>query len=248
MAQGLRALGRRIQDMVSGVCYVAGAEPIDIRRLISPLRYDVIVRQRFFTLLDDRRSLYDRDPEQFMTMAAQSPYRAWFDRVYCPRFQRGLLRNEAARDAAFRKRVKTSAELYFSFEKFGFIPKHKIILRTGCEMLPSDSGKLVSASIFPGDGCHRLALLLKNGVTQLAPEQYVVKVSPKYAPLDNTTLLLPALEMPTTEYAAFLSASFSDRRHDCLEDLLDTVARRNPRRLPELRQVIAADQRFLNAH
>jgi hypothetical protein len=237
-----------MQDIFSGVCYVDGTEPIDIRRLISPLRYDVIVRQRFFSLLDDQRRLYDQDRERFMAMAAQSPYRAWFDRVYCPRFQRRLLHSETARNRAFRKRVTASAKLYFSFEKFGFISKHKIILRTGCEMLPSDSGKQVSAAIFPGDGCHRLALLLGKGVTELAPEQYVVKVSPKYSPLDNTALLLAALEVPAAEYAAFLSASFSDGRHDCLEDLLDTVARRNPQRLPELRQIIAADQRSLHAH
>jgi hypothetical protein len=248
MRRTWRRLATAVQDLASGAHYVAGSEPIDIRRLISPLRYDVLVRKGFFDLLESERRLYERDPDGFAGMAARSSYHAWFEKVYCARFDPALLRDERARRAAFRKRVGASASLYFSFEKSGFLPRHRIVLRTGCEILPSDSGKPVSASIFAGDGCHRLALLLKRGCTHLEPEQYVVKVAPRYAPLDNTALLLEALELSASEYAAFISASFSSGRHDRLEALLEEVAARNPRRLGELERVIAADRLFLHAH
>ena len=247
MRRTWRRLAVAFRDLVSGAHYVAGTEPIDIPRLISPLRYDVLVRKGFFDLLESERHLYERDPDGFAAMAAGTSYRAWFEKVYCARFDRALLHNERARRAAFRRRVGASANLYFSFEKSGFLPKHKIVLRTGCEILPSDSGKPVSASIFVGDGCHRLALLLKQGCTRLEPEQYVVKVAARYAPLDNTALLLEALALSASEYAAFISASFSSGRHERLDALLEDVAARNPRRLGELERVIAADKLFLHA-
>jgi hypothetical protein len=112
-----------------------------------------------------------------MRIAAQCPYHTWFERVYCHRFDPGLLRNDDARWRAYCRRVQASARLYFSFEKHGFLPDHKITLRSGRRILASDSGKPVSARVFAGDGCHRLALLLKQGALVLKPGQYVVKVS-----------------------------------------------------------------------
>jgi hypothetical protein len=233
---------------MSGVCYIEGEAPVDIGRLISPLRYDVVVRKRFFDLLEDERSLYERHPARFVSIAAQPGYHAWFEKVYCLRFEPALLRNDAARRAAFRKRVQASARLYFSFEKQGFMTNRKVILRTGCEILPTTSGKLVSSNIFAGDGCHRLALLLKRGMKTLEPGQYVVKVSPQYSPLDNTGLLINALPLTIPDYAAFLSASYSTERHESLDDLLYAVGKHNPQRLIELKQVIAADLPSFRVH
>ncbi|HEY1383986.1 MAG TPA: hypothetical protein VGF43_10245 [Dongiaceae bacterium] len=233
---------------MSGVCYVDGEAPVDIERLISPLRYDVVVRKRFFDLLQDERALYERDPERFVSIAARSGYYTWFEKVYCRRFEPALLRNDPARRAAFRKRVHASARLYSSFEQHGFIANRRIILRTGCEILPADSGKLVSANIFAGDGCHRLALLLKSGIRTIEPAQYVLKVSPRYSPLDNTALLLNALPLSMPEYAAFLSASYSTGRHESLEELVDAVGTGRPQRLIELKQVIAADLPSFHVH
>jgi hypothetical protein len=224
------------------VTYREGIEPIDIQRLISPLRYDVLVRKNFFELLEREMRLYEHDFDRFMEIATQSPYRLWFDRVYCPRFQPALLLDDAAHEEAYRKRVKSSARLYASFERCGFLPDHKIILRSGREILPAESGKPVSAEIFAGDGCHRLALLLKQGARVLQPGQYVVKVVSRYSPLDNTALLLPGLNLSSPEYTAFISASFSDNCHNRLDDLLDDVAARSPWRLGELKQVISADR------
>ena len=233
------------RDLLLGARCVDGDEAIDIGRLISPLRYDVLVRKSFFDLLDVERRLYDQDFDRFMMIADQCSYRLWFERIYCARFDPDLLRTDAARRKAYRKRVKASAQLYFSFERHGFLPEHKITLRSGRQILASESGKPVSAKIFAGDGCHRLALLLKQGSAILRPEQYVVKVSSRYTPLDNTILLLKALGLSNSDYAAFIAASFSESHHDRLDELLNDVARHSPHRLDELKQVIAIDRSSL---
>jgi len=237
-----RRLAKPFQALLSEAFTVDGSEELDIPRLISPLRYDVLVRKSFFDLLARERSLYERDFDRFMEIASQCSYHTWFERIHCSRFDPGLLRNDTARQVAYRKRVKASGQLYFSFEKRGFLPEHKIVLRSGRQILPSDSGKSVSAQIFAGDGCHQLALLLKHGTTILRPQQYVVKVVPRYAPLDNTARLLGALDLANSDYAAFISASFSDSRHSRLDDLLDEVTARTPWRLGELKQVLAVDR------
>jgi hypothetical protein len=87
----------------------------------------------------------------------------------------------------------------------------------------------VSARIFAGDGCHRLALLLKQGTTILRPDQY------------------ETLDVSSPEYAAFISASFTDTHHNRLEDLLDDVAKRSPWRLGELREILSTDHPSLHA-
>jgi len=247
MRRTWRRLSAGCRDLLLGTRYVEGTDAIDIWRLISPLRYDVLVRKRFFDLLQQERRTYEHDFEGFMRIAAQCPYHTWFERVYCHRFDPGLLRNDDARWRAYCRRVQASARLYFSFEKHGFLPDHKITLRSGRRILASDSGKPVSARVFAGDGCHRLALLLKQGALVLKPGQYVVKVSNRYSPLDNTALLLNALGLSNSDYVAFISASFSERHHSRVEELLDDVAARSPWRLDELRQVLAADRLSLHA-
>jgi len=208
----------------------------------------VVVRKRFFDLLDAERVLYERSPERFVSIAAQSGYHTWFEKVYCTRFEPALLANDAARRAAFSRRVQASARLYLSFERHGFVAKHKIILRTGCEILPTSSGKSIATNVFAGDGCHRLALLLKRGIKTLEPAQYVVKVSPQYAPLDNTALLINALPLSMPDYVAFISASYGAGRHERLDALLYAVEMRSPQRLIELKQVIAADLPSFHIH
>jgi hypothetical protein len=247
MRRALQRLAARCGEVLAGARYVNGTEAIDIQRLISPLRYDVVVRKSFFDLLQRERRLYEQDFDSFMEIAERSSYRLWFDRVYCARFDSDLLRNDAAREAAYRKRVRASADLFASFERSGLVPGKKIVLRSGCEILPTDSGKTISAKIFAGDGCHRLALLLKSGATTLRPDQYVVKMVGRYSPLDNTALLLEALDLSSPEYVAFISASFTDKCHNRLEELLDDVATRSPRRLGELRQILSADHLLFHA-
>lgn len=241
MLGACRRLAARCKDFVSGCTYVDGTEAIDIERLISPLRYDVLVRKAFFALLDREWRAYDGDFHRFMEIADQCPYRLWFERVYCPRFKPALLRDPAARKKAYRKRVLASISLYSSYQQHGFLPDHKIVLRSGRAILPADSGKPVSAKVFPGDGCHRLALLLNDGATMLQPHQYLVKMAARYAPLDNTARLLHALPPTSSEYAAFISAAFTDSRHGCLNDLLEDVKAHAPWRLGELTQTISTD-------
>jgi 2-polyprenyl-3-methyl-5-hydroxy-6-metoxy-1,4-benzoquinol methylase len=227
--------------------YVDGVQPVDILGLISPLRYDVLVRREFFELLAAEEKLAREDFERFVALAGAGPYREWFERVYCVRFHPELIQNKAERDRAFRERVRRSAALYRSFRDAGFQAQHRITLKSGREILPSDSGKRVAAGLFVGDGCHRLALLLMSGATRLEPGQYRVKVKPRYAPLDNTLLLLPALGLTEKSYAAFVSHAFDERGHDSLAGLEKAVAARAPHRAAELREILSRDARYLHA-
>jgi 2-polyprenyl-3-methyl-5-hydroxy-6-metoxy-1,4-benzoquinol methylase len=225
---------------------VAGTKPVDILRLISPLRYDVVVRREFFELLAGEEKLAREDFDRFVALAGAGPYREWFERVYCVRFHPELNQKKAERDQAFRERVRRSVELYRSFRATGFQTDHPITLKSGRTILPSDSGKRVEADIFVGDGCHRLALLLMSGVTRLEPGQYRVKIKPRYAPLDNTILLLPALDLAEKRYAAFVSHAFDEIAHDSLAELEKAVAKRAPHRIEALRAILSRDARYLH--
>lgn len=226
--------------------YLGGREPVDIMRLVSPLRYDVMVRLAFFEQTAARERLVREDFERFLEEVASGPYRQWFERVYCVRFHPELIGRPGRAADAFRERVRRSVALYDSFRKQGFETRTPITLRSGRTIGPSDSGKRVAADLFVGDGCHRLALLLLSGATHLNPEQYRVKIKPSYTPIDNTLLLLPALGLDERRYAAFVSHAFGTVVHESLAALERDVATRAPERLPELRAILARDLPHLN--
>jgi hypothetical protein len=223
-----------------------GAEPVDIRKLISPLRYDVLVRKQFFELLADDEKLCINDFDRFVEKAKRSPYFDWFEKIYCFRFHPELVRDCAKRRSAFRERVRKSADLFYNFRKAGFLKSHRITLRSGRKILPSDSGKSVPSQLFVGDGCHRIALLLMNGTGRLDASQYRIKIEPRYTPLDNTILLLPGLRLPESEYAAFISWAFGDVEYYSLPSLRDAVKQHCPQRMDELSSITEQDIQFLN--
>ena len=79
-SQGFR---RRIPGLVR-LAYQPGREPIPIDHLVSPLRYDIVVRQRYLELVRERRSLAEEDFEAFMELSRRQPYFTWFTRVVIP--------------------------------------------------------------------------------------------------------------------------------------------------------------------
>jgi hypothetical protein len=214
-----------------------GSEPVNIRQLISPLRYDVIVRAQFFADLRRRR----RDPQEptasLREFALEQPYFMWFKYVETARFFPQFLDNPDQLLDRFFLRVDRAVATLRSYDSRGFDAQHPVTLAHTPGGTVSDSGLRLSNSLHIRDGCHRLALLLLDGGL-LQPQMY--RTHSVSAPLpDNTALLLPHLDLGSVEYANFLAPAFTTTEHGELSDLRTEVAERSPARLQEFDDVVA---------
>ena len=227
--------------------YQPGRESVRIDRLISPLRYDILVREKYFEVLRARRSLADKDFDAFMELSRQQPYFTYFIRVAIPSHRAEILGDDRRVEAAFERRVRASIELHDSFESTGYDRRRPIILRTGQRIEATATGKRPAQRIHAGDGCHRLACLRSAGVEVLQPDMYRLQVADVLTPRDDTVLLLRAMAISPTDYFSFLSLSYADRELRSEEALLDHIRSTDPDRLPELEQVIAVDAPLLAA-
>jgi len=227
--------------------YQPGGESVRIDRLISPLRYDILVREKYFEVLRARRSLADKDFDAFMELSRQQPYFTYFIRVAVPSHRPEILGDDSRMEAAFERRVRASIELHDSFESTGYDRRRPIILRTGQRIEATATGKRPAQRIHAGDGCHRLACLRSAGVEVLQPDMYRLQVADVLTPRDDTVLLLRAMAISPTDYFSFLSLSYADRELRSEEALLDHIRSTDPDRLPELEQVIAVDAPLLAA-
>lgn len=239
-----RRLGRRVRTALrpASETYREGTEPVAIDDLISPLRYDVLVRERHLALL---RELGPRPTEDLVAASRGTPYHLWFERIVVPTFFPRLAGDAEQTDAAFAERVAASADLLRRFEAGGFDRRHPITLRTGTTIQPTETGKRLRRTLYAGDGCHRLALLRLGGARELEPGTYRVSEAASYRPRDNTAILLRHLSVPEAEYAAFLSLSYATEPQRTLTGLLEHVAAHRADDLGELRRVIAHDQPLL---
>jgi hypothetical protein len=206
-----------------------GREGIEIVRLISPLRYDVVVRAQFF------RELRTRDIRQPLTVlpefALDHPYFTWFKHVESARFFPELLDDPQQVLQRYFSRVARAVATLDSFSSHGFDFRHPV----------TELGTEVSGTLHIKDGCHRLALLLMTG-RDLEPEMY--RSSRRHGRLlDNTALLLQHMEIPDGDYARFLSRGFLPREYSSLTDLRCAVARESPGRLSEYDQIVGAHDR-----
>lgn len=222
--------------------YRPGVHPVSIDRLISPLRYDIVVRADFFRFLEDRWEMLDQDFDACVSASRDHHYFAWFTEVHCRRLHPALLKDAATFDMAFRWRIRQSAELLYRFRTVGFAAWTPIVLHRGGRIGPCPTGKTVVRSLYAGDGCHRLALLRLTGRRWLSPEMYVVRTHRAYSPPDNTATLLQHLSIPEQEYVRFLSLGFSDSIHETRIGLLADVREHRPDRLPELKEVMRLDE------
>jgi hypothetical protein len=226
-----RAVRRPLNDV--------GVDTLDIGQLISPLRYDVVLRADFFRFLDANLDLYRRNFTGFSQRAREEPYFIWFERVAVPRFRPWL----AQKDRAvllyhYDERLRRSHALWMSFLKSGFDSRHPVTLRRAHPAARTDSGLHIDRLVHPGDGCHRLALLLASGEPLLRPKRYRIDRRPLRAVLDNTNLLVRALDLDEQPYARFLSLRYADHQHNDLHSLIRDVHARRPAALDELRSVI----------
>jgi len=225
----------------------AGERAVELTELISPLRYDILVRARFLQLLGERLDLVERDLDLIVRQALGGPYHTWFTAIALPRYRPRDAADERRRLTAFRERVRRSAELLASFRARGFDQRFPVLLRTSAPGSLTATGKAVPRPLYAGDGCHRLALLLAAGHRRLEPAWYRVRRDPLAAPIDNTHPLLGPLRIGTAEYHRFLSLGYAGggSSADAPADrqaLLRSVAVQRPDRLAELEQVLEIDE------
>ncbi|MGI8698515.1 MAG: hypothetical protein ACR2J0_05135 [Mycobacteriales bacterium] len=234
---------RRVLHAVERRTFRPATETLDLDELVSPLRYDVIVRAEYFDYLTERLDLYDADFDRYVAAATDTRYFTWFATVALKRYRPQRATDPSHVMAEFRARLRRSASLLRSFENEGFDPRYPVSVRTAVPGATTGTGKLVSRSYYPGDGCHRLALLVRAGQHTLPPSYYQVRRDPQRTVIDNTHSLIRDLRLTPEEYYRFLSKGYDDSTVSDAPSLLANVAERAPHRLSELRGVLAVDER-----
>jgi len=84
--------------------YRPGDEPVALAELVSPLRYDVLVRARFLERLAERLERVGGDLDGAVREGLEHPYHTWFTTIALPRYRPREAASERRRQAAFRER------------------------------------------------------------------------------------------------------------------------------------------------
>jgi hypothetical protein len=238
----LRRTRRRLVMAASPWKYRKGTVPLPIKWLISPLRYDVLVRLEFLRFHERHLDLYGTDFPAYLAKALDQPYFVWFREVLCRRRCPGLRDDRDGLVRAYEAKVRETAGLHRNYRERGFDRRDPIILRSGGKVLPTSTGKAIRRKMFVGDGCHRMALLMLDGAEILEPGHYRVRRYPAYEPLDNTHLLIGPLRLSRGEYYRYLSGGYTASTCEDRDMLLASVRKQEPARVAELEQVIAIDE------
>lgn len=242
---GFNRRARRLLRVCPGFSRLdEGRSPLDIGRLVSPLRFDVLVRQSFFEFVDAHPDVHD-DPAALARAARGHPYRVWFEAVAVHRIRPGARPPEV--EEAFRERIDKTLRLMRSFAERGFDDQYPIVLRTAGPEARTATGKRLAGRLYPSDGCHRLALLRWAGHRSVMPSWYQVRIEPGWEPPDNTATLMSLLGMSPSDYFEFLSLGYGTGVCSDEASLLDHVAAVAPDALEEVRRIVALDAHLLRA-
>lgn len=250
----LRALRRRSETARPGDV----ALPID--RLISPLRYDVLVRQEFLGLVEARLAAggsgrqadqADQDAflDAFLDEARSHAYHDWFASIAIRRLRAGAgpAPSPAVLDAEFRDRVAKTVRLAVAFREDGFDTRYPIMLRSAGPVARTTTGKTLHGRAFPADGCHRLALLRLSGFADLRPEWYRIVVDPRWSPPDNTGSLIATLGLTREQHTSFVALGYTDRPFTDPEALVDHLRAADPDRAREVQRLLQVDAPLLDS-
>lgn len=229
----------------AGAAEVPADEPVRIDDLVSPLRYDVLVRQRYLSLINESPELLEGDLGPLLELSRSHEYHAWFTAVVVPRFMPHLIGRDDEIAAAFERRVRATVELVRSVEESGLDRKRPITLRTGRRIQPTSTGKRLARRIYVRDGCHRLAMLRANGVTVLEPETYRLDRQNFFKPLDNTAPLLRAAPLDTRSYWEFMALSYGSLVAADRSGPAPDGERTDPVRFAEMLAVASIDEPYL---
>jgi hypothetical protein len=222
---------------------------VDIAALISPLRYDVLVRAQLFDLVRDRpdggAAAGEAGDDELVAQARASAYFTWFEKVAMARFRPWVLEDPALLESQFRERVLSAAALYRSFAARGFDPAHPVTLRGTKGTLASDSGLEIAKTLHVGDGGHRLALLLCAGLP-LTAGTYRVDRRPMPHLIDNTAVLVPALDLAERDYVAFVAPGYGVAAADAGTTVAGLVEQVRARDLAAAEELAAVAARHLH--
>jgi hypothetical protein len=183
-------------------------EPAPIGPLVSPFRYDILLRARHFDFHAQHRELFASDFHAYERRARTLPYFVWFTRAswFAARLDGEQL------EAAWHARLRDSAALFESFGQRGFDTAHPVVLHAGRRVLPAPTGKRAQRDLYAGDGNHRVALLIAAGQLELLPAQYRVKRYRSLVPADTTGFLFGVTGGSWTEYVSFIALGYPDVR------------------------------------
>lgn len=249
MRQSFKKLARTAYELLDRTGIVSGnpwryipcKESILVRELLSPLRLDILVRLEFLEFCAENLDLYANDFARFYQLVCQQPYYLWYKYVNCARFAPRCLENEKEFRRRFENRIRAAVELYTAVQREGFETKRPIILHSGKKIKSTATGKWTSKTVFAGDGCHRIAMLLSQGIEFLEPEYCKIRYYREFSPLDHTSLLVQRMSLSRREYFAFLSLGYSSRVFTTEEDLLAYVRRERTGQVSELENIISID-------
>ena len=220
----------------------AGRESIDIAELVSPLRYDVVVRAQFFDFLQQRPE--GEGDDALVAAAQEQPYAVWFREVAMARFRPWVLEDPQALAEDFTAGVLAARALLRSFHTRGFDPARPVTLRVTAPGTCSDTAVPVRQTVHVGDGGHRLAMLLQAGVA-LEPSMY--RLDPRPMPLiDNTAVLHRALGLSDEAYLAFVARGLTAEPVADLAALRAVASAKGPAAVAELEGVLRAHGRDLS--
>jgi hypothetical protein len=192
--------------------FEAGRSDVRIGDIVSPMRYDILLRARHFDWHSQNRELVDADFEEYQSLARREPYFVWFARVMVPAWLPAAVGDEELFEHHWRRRLRASAALYDSFEAKGFDQAYPVELYAGLRVRPAVTGKVTGRHLYAGDGNHRLALLIAAGNEALAPGQYRVKRYLSLVPADTTGLLLRETGAGVSAYRSFLEFGYPRAR------------------------------------
>jgi O-antigen/teichoic acid export membrane protein len=213
-----------------------GTIDIILDELVSPLRYDVIVRQQFFAFLDANADLLD-EFNDLVVEAKAEPYYVWFKDIVVG--ERTKLLKGRTLDEAFADQIERVLAVRARFnpadESWG-----ELLVRELPAGTHTTTGKVVGPRFVPVDGCHRIGLLRHHGRKILPAGTYRL-VGDRQAVRDNTAILVPRLRLSEQEYLDYLAMGFDEDAPESFADLVAGVATRHPERSPELESVISID-------
>lgn len=234
----------RVSPWLTPWYFEPGLAPVPINTLVSPLRYDILVRVSFFRFFETHQDLFERDFDAFVERARQHAYFTWFTEVYSLRNPEEF-ESEGKVESAFRQRVMRAARLYRRFQEIGFDKSTPIILVRGCKILSTITGKRFDTPFYTWEGLHRIALMIMAGYSSLPPAVYCIRNLRKFSPIDNTHLLIRPLKITLKEYYSFLSLGYTEKEFTDKESLLANVRAKGPEKVKELEAIIAVDEQNL---
>lgn len=220
--------------------YRRPSEPVPVSDLISPLRFDIMIRAEMFDFLEAIPAAERGDHVAVARLARTLRYATWF-REIAANYVLGASPTEAELDAAFADRVRKTIQLFEQFERIGLDRRWPITL-VHHDPMETATGKRLRHRLQPVDGCHRLALLWRSGITELPVD--ACWVFAEHAPaIDNTRTLLQHVPIELNDYYRFIGLGYVSTPVDGRASLLQAVSNeRGPDVLAEVVHLLAADE------